>query len=83
MLGLGKRAKKAVMPSKGIQEANAITPDLMAHAVDTFGSERKALNWFSVECGDLKNQSPLSVILSGNHSEVERILDCIDHGMLA
>jgi uncharacterized protein (DUF2384 family) len=61
----------------------AASPSLLAHAVDTFGSERIALRWLSSECGALNNQTPLQVIRDGNEAEVERILGCIDHGMIA
>jgi len=61
-----------------------MSPGLLAHAVATFVSERAAQAWLSSECGALHNQTPLGVIrVDGNEAEVERILDCIDYGMLA
>ena len=60
-----------------------LSPSLLAHAVETFGSRRAALEWFSSECGALRNQTPFEAIRAGHGSEVERILACIDYGMLA
>jgi hypothetical protein len=59
------------------------SPSLVAHALETFGPERTARKWLSSECGDLNNQTPLQAIRAGNEAEVERILGCIDYGMLA
>ena len=54
------------------------------HAIETFGSKRIARNWLSNECGALNNRTPLQAIQSeGGEAEVERILNCIDHGMYA
>jgi uncharacterized protein (DUF2384 family) len=60
-----------------------MSPNLLAHAVGTFGSKRAPLGWLSSECGALKNQTPFDLIWAGNEAEVERILDCIDYGMFA
>jgi len=59
-------------------------PHLMAHAIETFGSAAVAEVWLSSECGALNNQTPTEFIQStGNEAEVERILGCIDYGMIA
>jgi uncharacterized protein (DUF2384 family) len=57
---------------------------LMAHAIETFGSEEAAEEWMSIECGALNNESPANFIRkTGNLGEVDRILGCIDYGMIA
>jgi uncharacterized protein (DUF2384 family) len=57
---------------------------LRNHAIETFGSEKAAEEWLTSECGALNNQTPLDFIrMTGNHAEVERILGCIDYGMIA
>jgi len=57
---------------------------LMEHAIDTFGSEETAREWLSIPCGDLHYQSPNEFIRgTGNIAEVDRILTCIDYGMIA
>jgi hypothetical protein len=57
---------------------------LMKHAVDTFGSEKDARTWLSIQCGALNNQTPSAFLRStGDSAEVERILTCIDYGMIA
>lgn len=54
------------------------------HAIETFGSEEVAERWLSSECGALNNEAPADVIANtGSDTEVQRILDCIDHGMIA
>ena len=80
-LALGAHSKESPRSSK---KRVAISPGLLAHAVATFGSERAAQAWLSSECGALNNRTPLGVIRAdGTEAEVERILDCIDYGMLA
>jgi cold shock protein len=65
------------------RNVNAASTRLLAHAVETFGSELSAGNWLSSECYALNNRTPFAVMIAGDAREVERILDCIDHGMLA
>ena len=57
---------------------------LWLHALDTFGSSARATEWFQTACGDLENRAPID-LLSDNSGkqEVDRILGCIDHGMIA
>jgi uncharacterized protein (DUF2384 family) len=70
-------------PRPAIQQAN-LSPELIAHTVETFGSDGVARIWLASECGALNNRTPLEVIQSdGDEVEVERVLDCIDYGMLA
>jgi RNA polymerase sigma-70 factor, ECF subfamily len=69
---------------KSTKEPAHLNPNLLAHAVETFGSERAAQAWLSSECGALNNRTPLEVIQSGgDDAEVERILACIAYGMIA
>lgn len=70
-------------PGSTMRQAS-LSPELIAHAVETFGSDEAARAWLSSDCGALNNRTPLEVIQSDrNEAEVERILDCIDYGMLA
>jgi hypothetical protein len=69
--------------ARGSKLRDLASPDLLAHTLETFGSERVARRWLSSQCGDLNNQTPLQAIQAGNEAEVERILGCIDYGMLA
>jgi uncharacterized protein (DUF2384 family) len=58
--------------------------NLLKHAIETFGSEKMALIWLVSECGVLNNETPTAFIeQTGNEAEVERILGCIDYGMIA
>jgi hypothetical protein len=67
-----------------VATAKFTTSKVMAHAIETFGSEAVAREWLTSECGALNNQAPTDFIKrTGNEAEVERILGCIDHGMLA
>jgi len=71
------------MPRSAKQQAS-LNPELLAHAVETFGSAATARVWLSSECGALNNRTPLEAIQSdGDEAEAERVLDCIDYGMLA
>jgi hypothetical protein len=82
--GPSKGDKPAAARTRLVKRSELVGASLLAHAVETFGSERIARKWLSSECGALHNRTPLQVIQSeGNETEVERILDCIDYGMLA
>lgn len=75
---------RRALDRKDREKWDLVSVDLLAHAVDTFGSEKNARAWLSSECGALDRQTPLQVIArDGNSKEVERILDCIDYGMFA
>ena len=60
-------------------------PELLwAHALKTFGSASLAVDWFVAECGALGNRSPIDTMNDdGGGHEIDRILGCIDYGMLA
>jgi hypothetical protein len=79
----GRKAGLAKLPAVS-ERPDELSATLFARLVDTFGSELAAHNWLSSECGDLNNRTPLEVIhADGTGAEVEHILDCIDHGMIA
>ena len=61
-----------------------LSASLLAHVVETFGTEQTARRWLISECGALNNRTPLHVIEdTGDYTTVERVLDCIDYGMIA
>lgn len=54
------------------------------HAVDTFGSDFSAAEWMLAECGALDNRHPIVILRDeAGMLEVDRILGCIDYGMIA
>lgn len=61
-----------------------IPKSLWAHALKTFGSASLATEWFSARCGALGNRAPIDTISYKNgRAEIDRILGCIDYGMIA
>lgn len=61
-----------------------ISSRLSARLLQTFGSEESGAQWLRQSCGDLNNLSPLEYLRAqGSEAELERILDCIDHGVFA
>jgi len=79
----GETALLELTEKPGVAEAQQYSK-LMEHAIDTFGSEETAREWLSIECGALNNQSPNNFIRgTGNLAEVDRILTCLDYGMIA
>jgi hypothetical protein len=83
--GPSKRGKLTLAGSRRRGDrSEGVSASLLAHAVETFGSAQRARRWLSSECGALNNRTPLQVIQGAGHeAAVERILDCIDHGMMA
>ncbi len=74
------RAVKAPASDKN----GTIISTLIRHASETFGSKRVAAEWFHIECGALNNETPAAFLKkTGNVAEIERILNCIDYGMIA
>jgi putative toxin-antitoxin system antitoxin component (TIGR02293 family) len=60
----------------------AIAPEIWRHAVDTFGTEDKALRWMRQRLAELGYRTPEQVLLDDPHSaEVEAILVRIDYGV--
>lgn len=61
-----------------------IPKSLWAHALQTFGSASLATEWFLAACGALDNRAPIDAIRSEDgRQEVDRVLGCIDYGMIA
>ena len=59
-----------------------VAPDLWHHAVDTFGTEQKALLWFRQPLAELGERSPERVLLEDSRKDlVEAILSRIDYGV--
>ena len=68
----------------GEPPSKAITKPLWSHALKTFGSASLAREWFSTACGALDNRAPVNVLKrEGGAREIDRILGCIDYGMIA
>jgi putative toxin-antitoxin system antitoxin component (TIGR02293 family) len=60
----------------------AIAPDIWQHAVDTFGSEDRALRWMRQPLAELEERTPEEVLLEGGQPDaVEAILARIDYGV--
>jgi DNA-binding NtrC family response regulator len=77
--------KKKPVEFRSLRRVNSEVPKpLWAHALETFGSTTLAMEWFFADCGALDNRTPIDSIHGdrGIH-EVDRILGCIDHGMIA
>jgi len=75
---------KKLVESRGGGRVNGIPKSLWEHAIKTFGSASLAMEWFGAECGALNNRSPIDVIPGEDgRREVDRILGCIDYGMIA
>jgi hypothetical protein len=55
--------------------------DVVAHALQTFGSVRKALGWLNDQCWALDGAVPLQLILAGRKQDVEDELVRIEHGV--
>jgi len=75
---------KSILPGSKVKSIVEDAPDLWAHALRTFGSSSQASAWFQSECGSLSNRTPIDVLGDrGGEQEVDRILGCIDFGMIA
>jgi uncharacterized protein (DUF2384 family) len=55
-------------------------PAIWKHAVEVFGSERKASSWFQTQLAELGDRTPEQV-LSQDPDSVEAVLDRIDYGV--
>ena len=59
-----------------------IAPKTWRHAVDTFGTEERALRWMHQPLAELGERTPESVLLEDRQSDaVEAILARIDYGV--
>jgi putative toxin-antitoxin system antitoxin component (TIGR02293 family) len=63
---------------------NALPPSVMAHALDTFGEEKKAKSWLTTPNPVLDNQEPLQLARTADGARrVEEVLTRIDYGMFS
>ena len=59
-----------------------IAPKIWLHAVDTFGTEERALRWMRQPLAELGERAPEPVLLEDRQSDaVEAILARIDYGV--
>ena len=59
-----------------------IAPEVWRHAVDTFGTEERALRWMRQALAELGERTPEHVLLDYPRSDaVEAILARIDYGV--
>jgi len=59
-----------------------IAPETWSHAVDTFGTEERALRWMRQPLAELGERTPERVLLDEPQSDaVEAILARIDYGV--
>ena len=54
---------------------------VVAHAIETFGSEEKAHRWLISSSGALGKESPYSFLKAGNCEAVDEELSRIDYGV--
>jgi uncharacterized protein (DUF2384 family) len=80
----GKISPQLVNPSRAGLMKREVPKLLWAHARKTFGSASLAADWFVAECGALDRRAPIDAIREeGGRQEIDRILGCIDYGMIA
>jgi len=59
-----------------------IAPKIWRHAVDTFGTQERALRWMRQPLAELGDRTPEKVLIEDRQSdEVEAILARIDYGV--
>jgi putative toxin-antitoxin system antitoxin component (TIGR02293 family) len=59
-----------------------IAPETWRHAVDTFGTEERALRWMQQPLAELGERTPEDVLLEESQVDaVEAILTRIDYGV--
>ena len=60
----------------------ALTPEIWRHALDTFTTEERVLQWMNTPLAELRHRTPEQVLLDDpNSHEVEAILTRIDYGV--
>ena len=81
----GLRTKPGTMQDQHPAEVPEIIPGAVwRHALETFGTAASATEWFTSGCGAMNNRQPIHRIADEDGPmEVDRILGCIDHGMIA
>jgi len=78
-----KLVTQRVNRSKIAQVRRDVPKALWAHALETFGSASLASDWFIAECGALQNRPPIDIVGDlGGSQEIDRILGCLDYGMI-
>jgi putative toxin-antitoxin system antitoxin component (TIGR02293 family) len=59
-----------------------VAPETWRHAIDTFGSEERALRWMRQPLAELGERTPECALLEDRRSDtVEAILARIDYGV--
>jgi putative toxin-antitoxin system antitoxin component (TIGR02293 family) len=59
-----------------------IAPEIWRHALDTFGTEERALRWMQQPLAELGNRTAEQVLREDPHSnKVEAVLARIDYGV--
>ena len=57
-------------------------PEIWRHAVDTFGTEERAMRWMRQPLAELQERTPECALREDPHGdEVEAILSRIDYGV--
>jgi putative toxin-antitoxin system antitoxin component (TIGR02293 family) len=66
----------------GAASIAALAPEIWRHALDTFTTEERVLQWMNIPLAELHNRTPEQVLLDEpNSPEVEAILTRIDYGV--
>ena len=67
-----------------IPNSAAVPGGLMAHALDTFGDDRKAKSWLSTPNPALDDQPPICLVGTDEGTRrVDEVLTRIDYGMFS
>jgi uncharacterized protein (DUF2384 family) len=65
-----------------METISIIAPEIWRHALDTFGTEERALRWMRQSLSELGNRTAEEILLEDPHSrEVEAVLTRIDYGV--
>ena len=62
------------------KELSDTAAPVLEHAVATFGSPGKALDWLNSDCGALQHRRPIELLRENQADVVEEELSRIDHG---
>jgi putative toxin-antitoxin system antitoxin component (TIGR02293 family) len=78
----GKPEGKYESNREGVTIHTVIAPKIWRHAVDTFGTEERALRWMHQPLAELGERTPEDELIEDHQSEaVEGILTRIDYGV--
>ncbi len=62
----------------------ALPPSVMAHALDTFGDEKRAKSWLTTPNPVLNDQEPVQLARTADGARrVEEVLTRIDYGLFS